>query len=77
MAPSSPAPTSSSAWEPSTIIELLALTLTVPGAISALITLYVIRSHHQKKKLKKLKKQRNEGILFSINSTVICLSRRI
>jgi hypothetical protein len=74
MAPLSPNPTSSSAWEPSTIIELLALTLTVPGAISALVTLYIIRSRHQKKKLKK---QRNKGMLFSTNSTVIYLSRRI
>jgi hypothetical protein len=50
MAPSSPAPASSSNWEPSTVIELLALTLTVPGAISALVTLYIVVSRRQKKK---------------------------
>jgi hypothetical protein len=35
----SPAATSDSTWEPSTTIELLALVVTLPGAIAALTTL--------------------------------------
>jgi hypothetical protein len=69
MAPSTPAPASSSAWDPSTVIELLALTLTVPGAISALVTLYIVVSRRQKKKRQTQQEQEQEqeqGNLFSI-----------
>jgi hypothetical protein len=49
MAPSTPAPGSASNWEPSTTIELLALMLTVPGAIAALVTLWVLLSRRRQK----------------------------
>jgi hypothetical protein len=64
MAPSSPAPNSSTNWEPSTIVELLALTLTVPGAISAVVTLYMIKSRRRQKKTQM---QQEQGTFFSIH----------
>lgn len=29
-------------WDPSTTIELVALTLTVPGALAAILTLWIV-----------------------------------
>jgi hypothetical protein len=39
------------AWEPSTTIELLALLLTIPGAMAAIATFYVLITRHRQKKL--------------------------
>jgi hypothetical protein len=34
-------------WEPSTTIELLALALTLPGAVAALATLWILLSRRR------------------------------
>lgn len=49
----------SSHWESSTIIELIALTLTVPGAIAALVTLWIILVR---------RRRRNSGLLYGNSS---------
>jgi hypothetical protein len=49
MAPNNRQPQSNS-WEPSTTIELLALLLTIPGAIAAIATFYILLSRHRQKR---------------------------
>jgi hypothetical protein len=44
MAPISDSSSLAGGWEPGTVIELIALILTAPGAVVALITLWVIRT---------------------------------
>jgi UPF0716 family protein affecting phage T7 exclusion len=44
MAPISSGMTPANDWEPSTVIELIALVLTIPGAIAALVTLWILRA---------------------------------
>jgi hypothetical protein len=44
MAPVRDVSNSANHWEPGTIIELVALMLAIPGAIAALVTLWVLRS---------------------------------
>jgi hypothetical protein len=39
-------------WEPSTTIELLALLLTIPGALAAIATLWVILVRRRQKKFR-------------------------
>jgi hypothetical protein len=40
---------SSGGWESNNTVEVLALVLTVPGAIAALVTLWVLLSHRREK----------------------------
>jgi hypothetical protein len=48
-------------WESSTTIELLALLLTIPGAMAAIATFYVLVTRHRQKKL-------------STSSSILCYS---
>jgi hypothetical protein len=47
--PLSSADTSASIWEPGTTIELVALVVTLPGAIAALATLWILLCRRRQK----------------------------
>ncbi|EAT77135.1 hypothetical protein SNOG_15470 [Parastagonospora nodorum SN15] len=49
MAPAQSKNTGESTWDPSRVVEVIALLLTVPGAIAALATLWIIHRQRQRK----------------------------
>lgn len=48
--PTQPKSADERTWDSSTVVELTALLLTIPGAIAALATLWLLHRQHQTKK---------------------------